>query len=329
MTFHTPCSNRRLHGPLVISPALTYRSCDASRATTGVERYKLSIRLPGGGILRGPTSHAQRVQVARMLDHELQQSSASGLGALIMAVRAVSNNLPDGQQLSFVSKGQGDITLSAGNPALSVQACFRGFESLLRDTLLDGMLRVHVYAKCSEMSPTACRGQSFPVHLDLAYLEGTTKMVIQRISDAMSFDERESFAQTIAQSLLRVLRFRTPGLDIDRIRVKAYSSIKKKSILHVNARWGNAESGMPAEYDRLSHPVELDVEEYPADQTTDKRDNDQTREEHSKFFNKITEPRISNPEPKHEEISPDARPLQLASAPPDGREVQFVSAKIQ
>ncbi|PPJ54574.1 hypothetical protein CBER1_06622 [Cercospora berteroae] len=305
----------------------TFRPCGVSRAVTGVERYKLSIHLPDGGQLRGPTSHAHRVQVARMLDYQIQQSHTSGLGALAMAVRAVGDTLPSDQRLALFVR---EVVLFPANPAVHFTMHFRRSDPLLQGTSLDGSLWVRVFANYNDMGMAALGGQSIPIKVDLTYLEETTEMVIQRIRDAMSFDGRENFAQTIAQSLLRILRFRTPHLDIERIKLVAYSSDRKKPSLHVHARWKDTESGVPAECDRLSHPVELDVKEYPTDQMADKRENDQTQEEHSKFINKITEPRSSNPEPKQEEIAPDARPLQLASAPPDGsKEVQFVSAKIQ
>lgn len=327
MTIEAYRSTCRPHPPSIIGLILTIQRSNAARSITGVARFKLCVRQPGDGHLRGPTTYAERLRIMRMLNHQIQQSHTLGLGALASAVRAVDKTLQDGQRVLLFGPGMTKATITADGPLdYGVHVRFRKDHGLCGTQIKH--LFIYVFGNYNEDSAVESQSKSGPIQFDLKHLQQTADMVIERIRDAMSFHEPEALLKTIAESMLRVLRFRTPHLGIKGVSMTTRPASEEQPRLKVHACWADAECGVPAEHDRLSKAVEVNVKQVPRGNPLAEQENDVDEEESEEMISAAPDAEESSPQPKQEESVHLTIPLPLVPVS-GGKELLFDSGEVK
>ncbi|KAM3419993.1 hypothetical protein BST61_g3305 [Cercospora zeina] len=255
---------------------LTFNFSKAARAIAGVDRFCFRfhhVHIPG------PDSVAQRIQWARDLDHQIQQLPASGLGNLAAAVRAIEKTLPPDQCMVLsLRKNSFEVACKHRFPSDHALRIRVFLKRLVRHGTPTRRASVEILASYNEEEAAQSHANLTSLETDVTHLDRTAHMVMERIVNAMKFDSPEAFAKTIAESLLRILRFRTPYLDITGITLKSFPSHGEKGpcrpFIRIKAGWKGTAGGVPAECDRLSHPIELVVEEASTDISIAEQDPD-------------------------------------------------------
>lgn len=98
-------------------------------------------------------------------------------------------------------------------------------------------ISVLVLANCSTDSAFQSPGSCFKFRDDAWYISENAAMGIARITRAMSFKDAEDMLQAVAETLLRILEFRTPFLEIQGIKAKAVDTPKLEAL----ACWHSAD----------------------------------------------------------------------------------------
>lgn len=95
-------------------------------------------------------------------------------------------------------------------------------------------MRVGVIAQHTPTRTAKSSRSSFDIKDDMSYLYESAAMVISRTTQAMSSASFDDMVKTVAETLLRILEFLTPTLEIQEITVRA---IQKQGISKARARW--------------------------------------------------------------------------------------------
>lgn len=222
-------------------PELTCCSSDRSHNKLGLTQRTLKIGTFG-------TESWDPTIALRSLDHAIQSSNEHGFRCLLSSSESLGSALspntpilllqhrlsvgrPRSSRLVRISIYPDDTAAKVLFTFLYTDVKFRPRE---RHVMTIPKMRVGVIAQHTPTRTAKSSRSSFDIKDDMSYLYESATMVISRTTQAMSSASFDDMVKTVAETLLRILEFLTPTLEIQEITVRA---IQKQGISKARARW--------------------------------------------------------------------------------------------